>query len=140
MLSQNLSGHRPISMEGVIAYARGFGVPIGAISPKLADKLREAASLLGSAPSPTEDHHSPEPNAITPTDKRVAELRRASEALQQLTSSHEIGEVADMLELLVLSKSRSGGRLSFVSESRLPAAPTQEPAQAARPVSGGGRS
>lgn len=46
LLSQHKSGHRPISMDSVIAYARGLQVPIDAISPSLAATLREAATLL----------------------------------------------------------------------------------------------
>jgi SOS-response transcriptional repressor LexA len=36
MLSQNVSGHRPISLEAAIAYAKGFDCPINKISPRIA--------------------------------------------------------------------------------------------------------
>lgn len=47
MLSQHMSAHRPISLEAVIAYARGLGVPIEQISPRLAGLLSKAVDLLG---------------------------------------------------------------------------------------------
>lgn len=37
MLSQHLSGHRPISFEAAVCYAQGLGVTVRAISPRLAD-------------------------------------------------------------------------------------------------------
>lgn len=37
MLSQHVSGHRPISMEAAVAYARGFNLPLNKISPRLAE-------------------------------------------------------------------------------------------------------
>ena len=42
MLSQHLSGHRPMSLAAATAYARGFGVPLGEISPRLAREVAEA--------------------------------------------------------------------------------------------------
>lgn len=49
MLSQHLSGNRPMSLEAAMAYARGFSVPLGDISQRLADQVRAAADLLGDA-------------------------------------------------------------------------------------------
>lgn len=49
MLSQHLSGNRPMSLEAAMAYARGFAVPLGGISQRLADQVRAAADLLGDA-------------------------------------------------------------------------------------------
>lgn len=45
MISHNLSMRRPISLEGAMAYARGFGVPLDEISPRLAKLVLEAYSL-----------------------------------------------------------------------------------------------
>lgn len=42
MISQNCSGHRPISLPAAIAYAKGLGVSLEEISPRLA---REIAKL-----------------------------------------------------------------------------------------------
>ncbi len=49
MVSQNESGHRPISMEGAIAYARGLGVPLEKISERIATQVADAARLIGKA-------------------------------------------------------------------------------------------
>ena len=46
MVSQHISGHRPVSLEAAIAYARGFGVPIGQISPDAAELIANSAQLL----------------------------------------------------------------------------------------------
>lgn len=45
MISQHLSGHRAISLEAAIIYARGLGVDLGKISPRWA-KLVEKASAV----------------------------------------------------------------------------------------------
>jgi hypothetical protein len=43
MLSQHIKGRRPMTMEAAVAYARGFGVPLDSISPRLALQAREAS-------------------------------------------------------------------------------------------------
>ena len=43
MISQNVSGNRPISLDGAMAYARGLGVPISAFSPRIAAQLKKAS-------------------------------------------------------------------------------------------------
>lgn len=48
MLAQHCSGNRPIGLEAAIAYAKGFGVTIDEISPRLAAELRAAFAYLGS--------------------------------------------------------------------------------------------
>lgn len=40
MLSQHISGHRPISMEAAQIYAVGLGVPVERFSPRLAAKIQ----------------------------------------------------------------------------------------------------
>lgn len=39
MLSQHLSGHRPISLKAAAVYAKGLGVPVEAFSPRLARQI-----------------------------------------------------------------------------------------------------
>lgn len=51
MISQHISGHRPISLEAAAAYARGFGVPLEEISPRLAAQVRQFGGP-DSAPAP----------------------------------------------------------------------------------------
>lgn len=49
MLSQHLSGHRPISLTAARVYASGLGVPISAFSPRLAQEV--SALIAGEKPS-----------------------------------------------------------------------------------------
>lgn len=51
MLSQHLSGNRPMSLEAAMAYARGFGVPLSEISKRIADQVQAATGLLEGAPA-----------------------------------------------------------------------------------------
>lgn len=47
MISQHIHGRRPINLDAAVAYARGFGVTIAEISPRLA-ALNERASEVNS--------------------------------------------------------------------------------------------
>lgn len=42
MISQHISGHRPISLKAATAYAKGLGVNIATFSPRLANEIAEA--------------------------------------------------------------------------------------------------
>lgn len=55
MLSQHLSGHRPINLSAATAYALGLGVRVEDFSPRLARAIAEAhqTNTAASAPSPT---------------------------------------------------------------------------------------
>lgn len=46
MVSQHIHGLRPINLESAIAYARGFGVPLEEISPRLARQARDATATV----------------------------------------------------------------------------------------------
>lgn len=64
MLSQHISGHRPISLNAAVAYARGLGVPVEAFSPRLARAIadaNQASSIVVAAIAP-----SPSPAAGSP--------------------------------------------------------------------------
>lgn len=45
MVSQHIKGHRPISLEAALAYAKGFGCSLSDISPRLAMSISAAANL-----------------------------------------------------------------------------------------------
>ena len=47
MLSQHLHGHRPIGLEAAVVYARGLGVTLGALSPRLERLVASAVPYLG---------------------------------------------------------------------------------------------
>ena len=49
MLSQQCKGHRPINMDSALAYARGFGITLKEISPRLA-KQADAANRTKLSP------------------------------------------------------------------------------------------
>jgi transcriptional regulator with XRE-family HTH domain len=46
VVSQHLSGRRPISLEQGVAYAAEFGITLDALSPRLAALARQAAALI----------------------------------------------------------------------------------------------
>lgn len=39
MISQHLSGHRPINLEAALVYSRGLGVDVEAFSPRIAEQI-----------------------------------------------------------------------------------------------------
>ena len=45
MISQHLSGHRPINLAAAFAYSRGLGVDIEAFSPRIAEQIRRISSI-----------------------------------------------------------------------------------------------
>ena len=51
MVSQHIKGRRAISMEAAVAYAKGFGVALAEISPRLDCLVRAASPLVGSGAS-----------------------------------------------------------------------------------------
>lgn len=60
MLSQHLSGNRPLNLAAATAYAKGFGVALHEISPRLANEVSEATkaepSARGKRPIDLEDN------------------------------------------------------------------------------------
>lgn len=46
---QHINALRPISLDAAKAYARGFGVPLEEISPRLAKEVAEASAYAGPA-------------------------------------------------------------------------------------------
>jgi len=87
MLSQHQSGHRPIGLDAAMAYARGLGVPLSEISPRLANKVaRLPNSNVGVVPitSDTDLPHSLETvaNALQRSDDlTLAQVRPLLERL-----------------------------------------------------------
>jgi len=52
MLSQHQSAHRPIGLDAAIAYAKGLGVPLAQISPRLAKKVAGLPDLIDRPSAP----------------------------------------------------------------------------------------
>lgn len=88
MVSQHLSGHRPISLEAAIAYARGFQCRVEDISPTAAALIREGAALLDATAAPQ-----PASRALSPNAEYLAGV------LDKLTErqQEQIIAVADMM-------------------------------------------
>lgn len=53
MVTQHITGHRPVSVDAAMAYAKGFGVSLADVSPTAAARVAEAAALLAPTPTPT---------------------------------------------------------------------------------------
>lgn len=54
LISQHVSGHRPISLEAAVIYARALGASLQEVSPSNAKVVRAAAELLNSTPAVTD--------------------------------------------------------------------------------------
>lgn len=72
MIYQHLTGIRPINLDHAIAYARGFRVPLGDISPRLAQTAMDALGIKTSAGP-----------AAAPVEDKFAGLHRLPEACQE---------------------------------------------------------
>lgn len=51
MLSQHINGRRPLNLEAANVYAKGFGVTLEEISPKIAESVRSSLPVLPKASS-----------------------------------------------------------------------------------------
>lgn len=47
MVSQYLTGRRPLNLPAAVAFSRGLGVPIREFSPRIADQIQEAIPHSG---------------------------------------------------------------------------------------------
>lgn len=113
MVSQHLSGNRPISVEAGIAYARAFQVPLSELSPRLARLADAVAATLpaqstpsnGPAPPPKPDARFTDRREVTKSDwallndiktamesprlaAQVEELRREAQAMEAFAAKH----------------------------------------------------
>lgn len=50
LIGQHMSGHRPISLEAGIEYAKAFGVSLEEISQRLAALVRQATAVMSAPP------------------------------------------------------------------------------------------
>ena len=75
MIYQNITGRKPISLEGAIAYAKGFGCPIVDISRHWAQILSTLPLYAAEPPRHYGDTHddSPKP-ALTPLQASLMEI------------------------------------------------------------------
>ncbi|GKS91192.1 S24 family peptidase [Acidovorax sp. SUPP2539] len=74
MLSQHLSGHRPIGLKAAAAYAQGLGVPVEAFSPRLALQIRATGPTPPPSPNASETSA---PEVSSSMKSEFVEVRRA---------------------------------------------------------------
>jgi len=88
MMSQHQSGHRPIGLDAAIAYAKGLGVSLEEISPRLAKKVTSVAI--------PDSYQEPVPS----TDRLSGALELVANAMQQ-ADDLTLAQVRPLLTYLV---------------------------------------
>lgn len=78
MLSQHLSGHRPMSMEAAITYAAAFKVPLASVSKRLAQVQERASTVTTGGGTATDRRQASGEEDLSP---RSASLARRLDAL-----------------------------------------------------------
>lgn len=69
LIYQHRTGRIPISLDAAIAYAEGFGVPIGEICPQYEPILRRGAACLTASSGASVQHIAHEPAATYRTSR-----------------------------------------------------------------------
>ena len=77
MISQHISGHRPIGLDAIVAYTKGFECSVFDISPTLAAQLPQSGGI-------TPDYK--QNNAIAPVDNAQAAIESVA-TLEQITKA-----------------------------------------------------
>lgn len=90
MLSQHISGNRPINEDAALIYSTGLGVPIGRFSPRLDDAIRKFKHATTSDASHLTDSLNDDDAAVT-----IAALKQ-----WRLQASHRSQKVIDQLMAL----------------------------------------
>ena len=88
MVYQHITGHRPMSMEAAIAYAKAFTCELHEISPRLAEEAKQMAVAIWSNDEKTKEvvnqEDSPQATAvIKPKTRRQERIDMIVELLQQ---------------------------------------------------------
>jgi len=81
MLSQHQSAHRPIGLDAAIAYAKGLGVPLDQISPRLAKKVAGLPTLIDSPSGNLPATMGPSPPPLPQSLEVIAAALRQSDDL-----------------------------------------------------------
>lgn len=61
LISQHISGNRPISLEAAVGYAKALTVALDDVSPACASLVRDAAKLLSDAAPAVKESLTPQP-------------------------------------------------------------------------------
>lgn len=83
MLSQHLSGNRPLSLEAAVTYAAGFGVPLATVSKRLAEIQSRASSLPAESDSEASSSRSSHKASQVSISPRSASLALRIDALSK---------------------------------------------------------
>lgn len=118
MISQHLSGHRPISLSAAVAYARGLGVDVGEFSPRLAEQIN---ATLNRGTEQSNTSPGPDIKGVYPLISSVqagawaglCEQFQAHQAQEWLPSTKNLGECGYMLRVDGKSMENPGGRHNF---------------------------
>lgn len=140
MLSQHLSGHRPISLGAASAYARGLGVAVEAFSPRLAKAIAGAsaapAKMLNSAELDQSNiTDGPAIKGVYPLISKVqagmwtelCDQFQPGHADEWLPSTKNLGKCGYMLRVEGKSMENPGGRPSFADGMVLHVNPHLDP-------------
>lgn len=119
MVSQHISGNRPISLEAAVAYARGLQVKIDAISPAAAALLRQALPLLD---------ESGDASSAAPAPALGQALEVLGIELARDMPDDVRDDVADALHKLARRKGAERDQLQVLHLLKAP--PTKQPATA----------
>jgi hypothetical protein len=107
IIYQHITGHRPMSIDAAIAYAKGFACELHEISPRLAIEAKEMAVAIGSgndlSPSPDSNpaaiqEQTPltKSNEQEPEDSDISLSGRAAEAAKLVAAMTD----KDQIEIL----------------------------------------
>jgi hypothetical protein len=100
MLSQHLSGNRPISLEAAICYATGFGVSLEQISPRLAEKVLAVTAKLSMPVDPLTFHFAARRDASEPMSNNVVRENSAPVYRSDPAGSATPPDLSAALEIL----------------------------------------
>lgn len=85
MLSQHIHNRRPLNLEHALVYAKGFGVSLDEISPRLASETREASGSIASPNAVIRASEPPPRWKVSPGPSLEASLLVLGAALQGAT-------------------------------------------------------
>lgn len=125
MVSQHIKGRRPISLEAVIAYAKGFKCRVEEISPRLAKEIAALTQVAQAASIPPSGHFG------TPAAKTTLEqaVQVVADRLNTLSDSQR-AQAAQRLQTLALApdsiKARDGLMTALTPALNMPSAETAD--------------
>lgn len=130
MINQHVMGRRPISLEAGTAYARGFGVPLEEISPRLARDLAAMTALARAGVVNLADPVAPDPEF----SYNAKQLARWFDAIPE--GDYKFAVFSELIQLISFRRKKlpptpspdeSGPAEILGAESTVLPAPAQKP-------------